>query len=111
MALLFVLGMGLHFGAGCLLEERHLETVIAALLLGAVYGLMIEFFTSVVFGARPIRSTVAISAARKSPKRGHARQGYVRLEQRSRSGGARRPDGGARPGTSRHCGVITDIGR
>lgn len=52
---------GLPFAAGCLLEESNLETAIAALVLGAVYGLMIEFFTSIVFGAGRIKSIVRIS--------------------------------------------------
>jgi hypothetical protein len=47
--------VGLPFTAGCLLEEGNLATAIAALFLGAVYGLMIEFFTTVVFRARPVR--------------------------------------------------------
>lgn len=44
--------VGIPFAAGCLLEENNAETAIAALILGALYGLMIEFFTSVVFRAR-----------------------------------------------------------
>lgn len=50
--LLIGLLVGMPFTAGCLLEEGNVETAIAALILGALYGLMIEFFTSVVFGAR-----------------------------------------------------------
>ena len=50
--LLIGLLVGVPFTVGCLLEEGNVETVIAALVLGALYGLMIEFFTSVVFGAR-----------------------------------------------------------
>jgi hypothetical protein len=53
--------VGAPFAAGCLLEESNLETAIAALILGVVYGLMIEFFTSVVFGARTVRRVVRVS--------------------------------------------------
>jgi hypothetical protein len=53
--LLMGLIVGVPFTAGCLLEESNLETAIAALILGALYGLMIEFFTSIVFRARPMR--------------------------------------------------------
>ena len=56
--LLMGLIAGLPFTVGCLLEESNVETAVAALILGALYGLMIEFFTSVVFRAgstRPIR--------------------------------------------------------
>ena len=56
--LLVGLVAGLPFTVGCLLEESNVETAVAALILGALYGLMIEFFTSVVFRAgstRPIR--------------------------------------------------------
>jgi hypothetical protein len=59
--LLMGLIVGMPFTAGCLLEENNLETAIAALILGAVYGLMIEFFTSVVFGARSIRPPAGVS--------------------------------------------------
>ena len=52
--LLIGLLVGVPFIAGCLLEESNLETAIAALILGALYGLMIELFTSVVFGARQV---------------------------------------------------------
>ena len=31
-----------------------MDLAIAALILGALYGLMIELFTSVVFGARQV---------------------------------------------------------
>lgn len=44
--------VGLPFAAGCLLEPDNVETAIAALILGAVYGFLIELFTSVVLGAR-----------------------------------------------------------
>jgi len=44
--------VGLPFTAGCLLEESNVETAIAALVLGVVYGFIIELFTSIVFGAR-----------------------------------------------------------
>ena len=44
--------VGLPFTVGCLLEEGNVETAIAALLLSAVYGFIIEFFTSAVFSAR-----------------------------------------------------------
>jgi hypothetical protein len=54
--LLMGLIVGIPFAAGCLLEENNLETAIAALVLGAFYGLMIEFFTSVVFRARKMAS-------------------------------------------------------
>jgi hypothetical protein len=50
--------VGVPFAVGCLLEEGGFATAIAALVLGALYGLMIEFFTSVVFGARQIRLQV-----------------------------------------------------
>lgn len=50
--LLIGLLAGVPFAAGCLLEENNVETAIAALILGCLYGLMIEFFTSVAFGAR-----------------------------------------------------------
>jgi hypothetical protein len=53
--LLMGLIVGVPFTAGCLLEESNLETAIAALVLGALYGLMIEFFSSIVFSARPMR--------------------------------------------------------
>jgi len=53
--LLMGLIVGVPFTAGCLLEESNLETAVAALILGALYGLMIEFFTSIVFRARPMR--------------------------------------------------------
>lgn len=53
--LLMGLIVGVPFTAGCLLEESNLETAIAALILGALYGLMIEFFTSIVFRARPMK--------------------------------------------------------
>jgi hypothetical protein len=52
--LLIGLLAGLPFTAGCLLEANNLETAIVASILGALYGLMIEFFTSVVFGARQV---------------------------------------------------------
>jgi hypothetical protein len=44
--------VGVPFTFGCLLEEGNIETAIAAFVLSAVYGFVIEFFTSVVFGAR-----------------------------------------------------------
>ena len=56
--LLMGLIAGLPFTVGCLLEESNVETAVAALILGALYGLMIELFTSVVLRAgstRPIR--------------------------------------------------------
>ena len=53
--LLVGLLVGVPFAAGCLLEESNLETAIAALILGALHGLMIEFFTSVVFGERQVK--------------------------------------------------------
>ena len=53
--LLIGLLVGIPFAAGCLLEENNIETALAALILGSLYGLMIEFFTSVVFGARQVR--------------------------------------------------------
>jgi hypothetical protein len=46
--------VGVPFTAGCLLGQGGLETAIAGLVLGALYGLMIEFFTSVVLGARQV---------------------------------------------------------
>lgn len=55
--LLMGLVAGLPFTVGCLLEENNAETAIAALILGAFYGLMIEFLTSVVFRAGSARST------------------------------------------------------
>jgi hypothetical protein len=48
--------VGLPFAVGCLLEPDNVETAIAALILGGIYGFLIELFTSVVFGARPTRS-------------------------------------------------------
>lgn len=60
--LLMGLVAGLPFIVSCLLEESNVETTIAALILGALYGLMIEFFTSVVFRARSTRSTRRRSA-------------------------------------------------
>ena len=59
--LLIGLLVGLPFAAGCLLEENNIETAIAALILGALYGLMIEFFTSVVFGARQVREVLLVN--------------------------------------------------
>ena len=50
--LLIGLFVSMPFTVGCLLDESDIETSIAALILGALYGLMIEFFTSVIFGAR-----------------------------------------------------------
>jgi hypothetical protein len=47
--------VGLPFAVGCLLEPDNLETALAALVLGAVYGLLIELLTSVMFGARQVR--------------------------------------------------------
>lgn len=44
--------VGLPFTFGCLLEEDNIETAIAALVLSAVYGFIIELFTSVVLGAK-----------------------------------------------------------
>jgi hypothetical protein len=44
---------GLPFAAGCLLEQNNLETALAAFILGAVYGFVIELFTSVVFKSVP----------------------------------------------------------
>jgi hypothetical protein len=44
--------VGLPFTTGCLLEAGDAVTAIAALVLSAVYGVMIEFFTTVVFKAR-----------------------------------------------------------
>jgi hypothetical protein len=44
--------VGLPFAVGCLLEPDNVETAIAALVLGAVYGFTIELLTSVLFGAR-----------------------------------------------------------
>jgi hypothetical protein len=46
--------VGIPFAAGCLLEESNVETAIAALILGVLYGLMIELFTSIVFGAKQV---------------------------------------------------------
>jgi len=43
------LAAGLPFALGCLLEPGGEATMIAALILGAVYGFVIELFTSVVF--------------------------------------------------------------
>jgi hypothetical protein len=43
--------VGLPFAAGCLLEQNNLETALAALVLGAVYGLIVELCTTVVFKA------------------------------------------------------------
>ena len=45
--------VGLPFTAGCLLESENIETAVAALILGIVYGFIIELFTSVVFKMRP----------------------------------------------------------
>ena len=45
--------VGLPFASGCLLEQNNLETALAALALGAVYGLIVELFTTVVFKATP----------------------------------------------------------
>jgi hypothetical protein len=64
--------VGLPFAVGCLLEQSNLETAIAALILGAVYGLMIEFFTSVVFGAGRIKSFVRVSRAGTAFNKGDA---------------------------------------
>ena len=44
--------VGSPFTIGCLLEEGNVETAIAALVLSAIYGFIIELFTSVVFGAK-----------------------------------------------------------
>jgi hypothetical protein len=57
--------VGVPFAAGCLLGDGNIETAVAALILGALYGLMIEFFTSVVFRARRARRRVSISAPRE----------------------------------------------
>jgi hypothetical protein len=57
--------VGLPFLAGCLLEENNLETAVAALILGALYGLMIEFFTSVVCGARATDPAEQYKASRR----------------------------------------------
>ena len=51
--------VGLPFAAGCLLEPDNLETAIAALILGAVYGFLIELFTSVVLGERAVPRAAA----------------------------------------------------
>ena len=51
--------VGLPFAAGCLLEPENVATAIAALILGAVYGFLIELLTSVVFGARQSRFEAA----------------------------------------------------
>lgn len=40
---------GLPFALGCLLEPNNEATAIAAFILGAAYGLIVEVFTSVVF--------------------------------------------------------------
>lgn len=45
--------VGLPFAAGCLLEPDNWETALAALVLGAVYGLLIELVTAVLFKAPP----------------------------------------------------------
>jgi len=50
--------VGLPFAAGCLLEQNNLETALAALVLGAVYGLIVELFTTVVFKATAYRRRV-----------------------------------------------------
>jgi hypothetical protein len=42
----------LPFAAGCLLEPDNVGTAIAAVLLGVVYGILIELITSVLLGAR-----------------------------------------------------------
>jgi len=47
--------VGLPFAAGCLLEQNNLVTALAALVLGAVYGLIVELFTTVVFKATAYR--------------------------------------------------------
>lgn len=49
--LLVGLIVGIPFTVGCLLEANNYETAIAALILSAIYGLLIEFFTSVIFKA------------------------------------------------------------
>ena len=64
--------VGLPFAAGCLLEESNLETAVAALILGAVYGLMIEFFTSIVFRAGRVKSIVRIPRDETALNRGDA---------------------------------------
>ena len=51
--------VGLPFAVGCLLEPENVATAIAALILGAVYGFLIELLTSVVFGARQGRVEAA----------------------------------------------------
>ena len=45
--------VGAPFAAGCLLEQNNLETALAAFILGAVYGFVVELFTSVVFRSVP----------------------------------------------------------
>ena len=42
---------GLPFAAGCLLEANNTATAIAALVLGAVYGLLVELITTVALKA------------------------------------------------------------
>lgn len=51
--------VGLPFASGCLLEPDNMETAIAALILGVVYGFLIELFTTVIFRARVIHPTSA----------------------------------------------------
>ena len=54
--------VGLPFTAGCLLEAGNTKTALAALILGAVYGLLVELFASVVFKA-PRRAPRSVGSA------------------------------------------------